>query len=91
MAENILHFGGVRLRVNGTGVLRMRLIGLDDVASQTLYPLTMSLTPGREPRVLANFKSQRARLEFTTTDINEFMRIDKVVIFVKELWTDFPG
>lgn len=91
MAENILHFGAVRLRVNGSGNLDMKFIGLDDQIENNLKPLAMSATPGKEPLVLSNFKGQRARLRLSTDAINEYMIINRVVIFVKQLYTSYPG
>lgn len=91
MAESILHFGAVTLKVNGTGTLRMSLIGLDEVRTYTLNTLTMQTAPGKEPTVLANFNSQRARLRMKTTAIDEYMRIDRVIIWIKELATSYPN
>ena len=89
--EGIVHFGAVRLRVNGAGILRPSLLSLDYVRSQTLATITMQETTDREPRVLANFKQQRAFLKLETTAINEVFRINRIVIFVKPIWTDYPN
>jgi len=86
----INHFGSVTLRVNGTGSLRMSLIGLDDVRTKTINPLTMSLTPGKEPTKLTNFKSQRARLRFETTAIDEYLKINKIILWIKPVASSFP-
>jgi len=91
MAESILHFGAVTIRVNGTGVMRMTLLGLDDDKSFVLNTFTMSSLPGREPTVLANFNSQRARLRIQTTGIDEYMKVNRVVLFVKQVATSFPN
>ena len=40
--ENISHFAAIRIRVNGTGNLKMKTFSLDDVRSKELVPLTMS-------------------------------------------------
>lgn len=90
MPENIIHCAGIRLRVNGAGVLRPRLIGLDDVIQADLSTYTMSATPGREPIILANFKNQRFRLKLGTTAIDETMKIQRIIVFVKDLYTGYP-
>lgn len=90
MAEDILHFGAYKIRVNGVGVLRSTLKGLDNVNTQTLANLTMSTTPGREPTILSNFTSQRARLRLETTAINETFNINRIIFYVKPLWASFP-
>lgn len=90
-AENIQHFTGVRMRIQGTGNLNMSYQGLDDVQTASLLPLVMSQTPGREPFRLANFIGQRVRFRVGTTQINETFKINRMTIFIKPLWSDYPG
>jgi hypothetical protein len=87
--QDILHFAAVKIRVNGTGSLRLRFLSLDSVDTQTLVPLTMATLPARQPTRLCNFISQRGMLEIKTTDINEVFRINKVILFSKPLWTEY--
>lgn len=89
-SEYINHITSVRMRLNGTGSLQMSLSGLDDIRSYTMLPLTMSLTPGLEPTRLANFRSQRTRFNITTTVINDYFRISRIVIFTKPSATSYP-
>lgn len=91
MAENILHFGAITVRVNGTGLLRMKLKSLDDVKTKVIAPITMSSTPGKEPTKLTNFNSQRARYRLETTAIDEYMKINRIVVWIKEIYTQFPS
>lgn len=89
--EDILHYGVVRLRVTGTGNLKLAFTGLDDVVTANLTPIVMASTPGREPRVLANFVGQRARFKVQTTEKDEVFRVNRIVIFAKPIWADYPG
>ena len=89
--EEIVHYGGVRLRVTGSGNLDMQFLSLDDVDTQSLVPLAMSTTNAREPTRLANFISQRAMLKISSDVINEHFRISRIIIFAKPLWANFPG
>lgn len=89
--QDILHFGGVRIRVNGSGNLRLRFLSLDNVQTQTLVPLTMATLPGRQPTRLANFVSQRGMLEVSTTAIDEVFRINKIILFSKPLWSEYSS
>lgn len=88
--EAILHFGSVRYRVVGNGNLVQTLIGLDDVVSQILTPLVLSTVSGREKVVLSNFKSQRTRLRLETTEINEWFNFNRVILFVKNIYSGYP-
>lgn len=91
MAENILHFGAVRLRVTGSGSLRMQLIDLDETGTETLVPLTLASAPGREPTRLCNHKTQRVKLKLFTTAIDEVVRVNRIILYAKELYTSYPG
>lgn len=90
MAEDILHFGAVRYRVTGSGVLRTTLLGLDDNPTQVLSTITMSSSPSRQPAILSNLISQRCRYRVETTVINEVFRINRIILFVKPIYTDYP-
>jgi len=91
MPESILHFGAIRVRVVGDGNLKAKLSSLDDVFSQDLVPITMESASGIQPTRLANFNSQRALLEIKTTEFDEYFRINRIILFVKELYTSYPG
>lgn len=89
--ESISHFTAVRLRVTGSGNLKMRLLSLDEVRTSTLVPLALVNATNRQPTRNCNFVEQRAQLEIKTTEINEIFRINRIILFVKELYTDYPG
>lgn len=87
---SLLHFNAARLRVTGSGNLRLSFRSLDDVNVQTLAPLAMQATTNREPTVLANYIDQLGSLRFETTAINETFSICKIVIFVKPYGSSYP-
>jgi hypothetical protein len=89
--QDILHFGAVKFRVNGAGNLRLRFLSLDSAVTQTLVPIVMSSTPGKQPNRLCNFISERGMLEGKTTVINEIFRINKIILFSKPLWTEYSS
>lgn len=88
--ENIQHVSHIRLRVIGSGVLRHTLYSLDDIRSTSVPNLTMQSATNREPTKLANFVEQRVSLEGKTTDINEYLRINRIIIFFKEYGSEYP-
>lgn len=91
MAENILHYGAVRMRVTGAGNLLMTLYSLDEILSEELVPFDLDSITDREPTRLSNFKSQRAKLRIKTEEIDDQFKVNRVIVFAKELWTSFPG
>lgn len=89
--ENITHFGAIRMRVVGTGQLLMTLQSLDDVETEPLLPITLQATTNREITRLCNFSQQRSFLRLETININERVRINRIIVFVKEIYTSYPG
>lgn len=88
---NVIHFNAVRVRVVGSGNLDLQYQGLDNVLTENLVPLSMSQTNSREMNRLCNFISQYGKLQGTTDEINEYFRINSIVLFTKPLWTDYPA
>jgi hypothetical protein len=89
--ESISHFTGVRMRVTGSGNLQMQFQSLDEVETQDLVAFPLSTTTNREPFRLANFNQQRAMLKGYTTVKDEIFKINRIIIFAKELWQEFPS
>ena len=89
--ESISHFTGVRMRIIGSGDLKMTFKSFDEIEEQELVPFSMSATTAREPFRLANFNQQRAMLEGYTDVIDEIFKINRIIIFAKELWSDYPS
>lgn len=89
--DNIVHFTSVRMRIIGSGNLKMTMYSQDEIYSSTLVPFTMSATTNIRPNRLMNFQHQRAYLDGRTTEINEWFKINKIVIYAKEVFTDYPN
>jgi len=87
----INHYTGIRIRVNGTGVLRSILYGFDQVRFTNLPNYTMGVSPGQMPFILTSFVTQRARLMLKTTAINEEMKVNRILIYMKEVFTGYPS
>lgn len=88
--EFITHFTAVRLRVEGTGNLKLKLMSLSDIYEQDLVPYAMTTT-NRQPTQLSNFNQERALLKIETTEINEYFEISKIMVFCKPVATGYPG
>ena len=89
--ENISHFTAVRVRVTGTGNLKLKIYSLDDIRNQELVALPLSSATDIIPTRLCNFTTQRASFEMKTTEMDETYRINRIVIFTKEIATSYPG
>lgn len=85
------HVVGVRLRVVGDGDLRLILSDLDDTRNQHLLALNMQPVNRFEPTRLANFQSQRIRLTGNIGLINDYFRIQRIIIFAKPVAVEYPS
>jgi len=89
--DNIVHYTSVRMRIIGSGELEMRMLSQDAIYTATLLPFTMSATTNIRPTRLMNFQHQRAQLEGKTDTINEWFKINKISIYAKEVFVDYPN
>lgn len=89
--DNIAHFTSVRMRIIGSGNLKMRMLSQDDVYESVLVPFPMQAATNIRPTRLMNFQHQRAALEGKTTEIGEWFKINKIVIYAKEVFVEYPG
>lgn len=89
--DNIVHYTSVRMRLIGSGSLQMTMYSQDEIYSQPLVSFTMQATTNIRPNRLMNFQHQRAYLEGKTTSINEWFKINKIVIYAKEVFVDYPN
>lgn len=88
--DSIFHYAAIRAKVVGSGNLRTTIYGLDQVLSSVLNVVAMSTSPGVEPVILCNLLSQRARIQFSTTAINETAKFYRVTLFIKPVYTGYP-
>jgi hypothetical protein len=89
--DNIVHYASLRMRIVGSGSLGMRMVSQDDIYSQTLVPFSLQAATNIRPTRLMNFQHQRAHLECKTTAIGEWFKINKIVIYAKEVFVDYPS
>lgn len=88
--ENVIHIAGYRIRAVGSGNLQATLYTMDSVRNQSLANVAMTTTNAREPMILANFSSQRAMLKVFTSAIDEKFDVNRILLFVKELYKSKP-
>lgn len=88
--DEIIHYTAVRFRVTGVGNLQSTLISNDAIYTQPLANIPMSPATSIRPAILANFQHQRAMLQGKTTVINERFHINRIIIFAKAVFADYP-
>lgn len=88
--ENINHFNSVRLRVNGEGNLLMSLKSLDDIREVTIAPIAMQILTNIQPTRPTNMVEQRIIFRLGTTEINEWFRVNRIILFAAQFGTEYP-
>jgi hypothetical protein len=89
--EQVNHFAAIRIRANGNCPLNMTVYSLDDVKVKTLVPLVLADKSRIIPTRLVNFMEQRASFELKITQPGGKFRINRIVIFAKEVYSSYPG
>lgn len=85
------HLGRLRLRVRGSGSLKLAAYTFDDVKSKTIAPITLEESPYKYPTKPANFRQMKMQIELKTTSINEWVEFYEIIPFIKPVATGFPG
>lgn len=88
--ESEYHVVATRLRVTGHGNLKLALTDLNQIQTFNQVDIVMEAATRIEPTRLADFQSQRIRLEGGVTQINETFRISKIIIFAKAVAVEYP-
>ncbi len=89
--ENICHFNAVRIRLVGSGNLDMEMIPMDSTDGQVLEPFVMVAATNIQPTRLMNTIEQRAMLKISTDDQDEIFKINRIIIYSKELFSSYPA
>lgn len=89
--DMVQHFSTIRVRATGQGNLRMMVRSLDDVRRKFLVPLPLEAANRIIPNRIVNFVEQKACFEFSTTELNEYVRVNRITVFMKDIYTSTPG
>lgn len=87
----INHYHLVRMRARGEGNLRLIMSAEDNLPETEYEPIALTTTTGRQRDRLTNFQTQYMSLTLKTTAKDEWFRIDRVAIFAKSMWAEYPG
>ena len=87
----INHYTGVRIRMQGSGVLRPTMIGQDNSTTDVLPTMTMSSSNRFSNFVLANVTNERVLLQLQTTAIDETFTIHRIIVLARQVATEIPA
>lgn len=88
--DNINHLGSVRIRVKGSGNLKIKAYSLDFINESQLPNIGMAVGTNKVETVLADFKEQKMQLEIGTTEENEYFVLSRVIPYLRPIATEYP-
>jgi len=89
--ENVQHFSHLRMRINGISTFRAAIRSIDYLKDKELVAIPVQTRNRIQSVRLVNFVEQRACLEFAHLTINEYVRINRIIVYAKEIYTSHPG
>lgn len=84
------HFGALKVRVVGVGLMGISVRGYDSLSPVTLNPWTLDPNPGKEEQRICNHINERMSVRLSTPVINHWFHINKIRIFSKFMWRSRP-
>ena len=75
----------------GTGDLMAVVHSMDYIKQKQLLPLHIFDKTRVQPNRIVNFVEQRVSFEFAHVVIDEFVKINRIVVYMKEIYTSHPG
>jgi len=88
---NIQHFSHLRIRINGISDLKTVVHSTDYVKSKELVPVVVRLLTRLQSVRIVNVVEQRASFEFAHLNMDYYVKINRIVIYAKEIYTSTPG
>lgn len=89
--EDIQHFSHIRVRAIGQGQIFLSVASQDYVKTKTLIPLILRNANRQTPDRLVNFVEQRASFTLYTPEINTYFRINRIIVYMKTIYSSHPG
>lgn len=89
--EDVQHFSHIRVRATGQGQIFLSIAEQDYINPKTLVPIILSNVNRRTPDRLVNFVAQRASFTFYTPEINTYLRINRIIVYMKTIYASRPG
>lgn len=86
----VFHHGGVRFRLYGDGDLDLVVTCLDGAQVYNLSAISLEPTPGVYHLRTFNAQSEKITIRGTLNNINQYMTVTKMWVFVRQLWLTRP-
>lgn len=86
----VYHYTGARMRIRGSGNLKITLSSIDDALVVTAPDLTLNLAPGKPLYRGWNFTSERCAVKLRMTGPGDYFSLTHFSLFYKQLWATRP-
>ena len=88
--QNFIHLGGVRYRVVGAGTLKTIARTMDSIRSEQLANITLVIVTNKEQTILSNLSARRLMIDLYTENIDELFEFNRIILFIKPIFTQKP-
>ncbi len=85
------HLGQIRIKVLGDGNLKVNAISYNDFLTKAFSDIVMSETSDKILTSKGNFSRQRIQIEIKTEAIDEYMKFQHIIAFIKPIWASYPN
>jgi hypothetical protein len=86
----INHFGGMKLRVKGNGLLQISMYGEDEVFQSNAPSITLQATPGREFDQLINVLNEKCSVKLRVNNFGEYFTLSEFTLWAKPVYLRRP-
>lgn len=90
IAQFINHFNAVRLRVTGSGLLKVKILSLDGASFQSATPVTLQPMTDRLITQLLNFRASHAQVELRVEDLDANFTLQGLIVYYRPLEVEYP-
>jgi hypothetical protein len=87
---DVSHYAGTRMGISGQGTVKQVLQSVDYIHTLQFGNNILRTSNNRSPFSLANFVDQHASVRIYMDQLDDFMRVDQLIIFIKPVFTDYP-
>lgn len=87
----INHLNLVRVRVQGSGSLKVKALSYSVAKTHNFTNITMETNPYKIPTSKGNFSKQKIQIEVKTEAINEWFKIGEIIPFIRPSGTSYPN
>jgi hypothetical protein len=86
----ITHIGAIAFRIKGFGLLKLELLGQDEIDRMPLPSLNLVCMPGKEFTLLTHFQSEKVSLRIEPESVDHYFYLNRINMFANVIYNTRP-